>query len=76
MKNITVDGSKPIVSMKCWFISDGRLYGDAYGHPRFLNGSFIHTSRIIKIIKRGDNKIVETRNTIYICPLSEKLENY
>lgn len=61
--------------MKNWFI-ENRLYddyyqapelgdkvlaGNVYGHPRFDDGSFIHTSPIVNIEDMGDHKVILTR---------------
>jgi hypothetical protein len=55
-----------------------RLYGFAYGHPKFPNGHPVETSTIISITDQGTHKIVLTRNTEYeiwpedINPVLEK----
>lgn len=40
------------------------LSGLVYDHPRFADGDFIYTSRVIMINK--EIGIAETRNTVYI----------
>lgn len=44
------------------------LQGNAYGHPRFNDGSFVCTSRIIKVEDKGKYKEVTTRSgSSYHC---------
>lgn len=38
------------------------LQGNAYGHPRFSDGSFVSTSRIIKIEDKVEYKEATTRS--------------
>ena len=58
---------KPNAILKNWSIDElcNIAYGDVYGHPRFDDGSYIHTSTIISIDREQKNIIVETLNTIY-----------
>lgn len=61
--------------MKNWFIEEKArndfqapelrakvLCGNVYGHPKFPDGSFIHTSRIVAIEDMGDHKDVLTQS--------------
>lgn len=44
-----------------------RLYGKAYGHPKFPDGDYIFTSPIVKISDGDDGyKAVSTENTDYL----------
>jgi hypothetical protein len=52
---------KPIVKITNWSIARGHLFGDAYEHPRFPDGTFVQTSKIVS----QEGKTVETLNTIY-----------
>lgn len=36
------------------------LQGNVYGHPRFLNGTFVTTSRITSVVDKGDYKEIIT----------------
>lgn len=58
--------SKPEVRIENWYVVVKRIHGDAYGHPRFDDGTAVVTSVIEKPktpYKEGD--VVETRNTLY-----------
>lgn len=59
---------KPQVRIEDWFLIKGRLYGKAYDHPRFEDGTLVRTSTVIsepgdEPAKEGD--VLETRNTFY-----------
>lgn len=41
------------------------LQGNAFGHPRFEEGSPVNTSRITGVTDHGEYKIVHTQNTDY-----------
>lgn len=47
------------------------LRGQVFGHPKFKEGDWIVTSRIIKLDE--ENKVCETLNTIFT--LGKKLHN-
>ena len=57
------EGKKPTVRLSNWYyIADGQaLAGQAYGHPRFPDGMFVHTSKIVNRVE----SVVETLNTFY-----------
>lgn len=38
------------------------MYGDAFGHPNYEDGTYVRTGPIIRI----DGNEVETQNTVYI----------
>ena len=58
--------SKPEVRIENWVIRIGRLHGDAYGHPRFKDGTGVSTSTIIDMPDDpAEGDIIETRNTLY-----------
>lgn len=38
------------------------LQGDVYGNPRFEDGDFVTTSRIISVVDKGTHKEAETRS--------------
>lgn len=59
---------KPLVRIENWHLIGGRLYGDAYDHPRFEDGTTVKTSSVFmpetdEPAKEGDT--LETRNTFY-----------
>ncbi len=59
---------KPSVRIENWHLIGGVLYGDAYDHPRFEDGTTVRTSTVIsepgdEPAKEGDT--LETRNTFY-----------
>lgn len=37
-----------------------RLQGEVYGHPRFVDGTFVHTSTLISIEDMGTHKEAKT----------------
>lgn len=41
------------------------LVGNVYGHPRFADGTEVHTSSIREIVPHDNYKIVRTKNTEY-----------
>ena len=43
-----------------------RLRGEAYGHPRFLDGTRIDTSLVMTIERAEAHKIVRTANSTYL----------
>lgn len=53
--------SKPRVKLENWIDHEVQLGGDVYGHPRFPDGTFVRTSRVVE---RRDGE-VETLNTVY-----------
>lgn len=66
-----INKEKPVVRLENWQESDmfiGSLNGDAYGHPRFEDGTKVTTSHVDldkqKLYEEGDR--VETQNTIYV----------
>ena len=59
---------KPQVRIENWFLIAGSLYGNAYDHPRFDDGTLVQTSQVItepgdEPAKEGD--VLETRSTFY-----------
>lgn len=59
---------KPQVRLENWFLIGGRLYGEAYNHPRFDDGTVVKTSSVFmpesdEPAKEGDR--LETRNIFY-----------
>jgi hypothetical protein len=53
--------SKPEVRIENWQRVGHILTGNVYDHPRFLDGTFVYTSRIMG----GATQHVETMNTVY-----------
>lgn len=47
-----------------------RIWGDVYGSPQFVDGEEIHTSRIVKMERKGTVFEIQTKNTLYHCPMS------
>lgn len=44
------------------------LHGNAYGHPRFDDGSPVNTSRIVNVEDKGEYKAVTTiSGSVYHC---------
>jgi len=59
---------KPEVRIENWHLIGGVIYGEAYDHPRFDDGTVVRTSTVIsepgdEPAKEGDR--LETRNTFY-----------
>lgn len=59
---------KPEVRIEDWSLIAGSLYGSAYNHPRFEDGTVVKTSHVIsepgdEPAKEGDR--LETYNTFY-----------
>jgi hypothetical protein len=55
---------RPIVKLDEWAVYGVILIGDAYGHPKFPNGTKVQTSEIQKVYWVNGPRI-KTRNTIY-----------
>lgn len=60
--------NKPEVRIEDWYFIGGHLYGKAYDHPRFDDGTLVKTSTVIsepgdEPAKKGDR--LETHNTFY-----------
>ena len=60
---------KPIVTIDKWLIVDYRdgqqgLIGNVQNHPRFPEGKYVETSRILAM--NLEENFVETLNTIYV----------
>lgn len=47
-----------------------RIWGDVYGSQKFADGEEIHTSRIVKMERKGTVFEIQTKNTLYHCPMS------
>jgi len=60
--------NKPVVHIRNWWVEEGRLHGEVYGHPGNANGQFPDGSPIvtspIKEMKL-DRHVIETLNTVY-----------
>lgn len=67
----TIINNKQVVELKNWCFNDyfRTLFGEAYGHHKFEDGTYVMTSRIRNAQQdlTGGCFTVETRNTIYIC---------
>lgn len=62
--------SKPKVRLENWeesFFNPGSLHGEAYGHPRFEDGTMVTTSYVDEDKRKDykDGDVVETQNTLY-----------
>lgn len=60
--------NKPEVRIEDWYLIGGNLYGKAYDHPRFDDGTLVRTSTVIsepgdEPAQKGDR--LETHNTFY-----------
>lgn len=53
------------VILKKWFISSNRLYGEAYGHPKFKDGAYVVTTEIKDMNIKNGYRMAQTRNTLY-----------
>lgn len=67
-----MEKSKPVAELRRWKACLYRKYfiGDVYGHPLFLDGTRIRTSRILW--RNKEEGWAETLNTVYM--LGDKLE--
>lgn len=52
------------------------IYGNVYGSEKFEDGTFIHTSRIMKYVKEQERIFVKTKNSIYEIRENEMAEEY
>lgn len=69
---------KPIIALKNWYVDNycyDCLYGNAYGHSKFENGTFIGTGSIIKATNESNKIVVKTRNHIYTCYFEDAHED-
>lgn len=58
---------KPEVRLENWQQFGGGMWGQAYGHPRFDDGTQVRTSFIVKEPEEfKEGAVVETNNTLYI----------
>lgn len=67
------DSDKPTVTIQDWQIFGEQIWGKAFNHPRFDDGTAVRTSMIVDMPsdpKEGDT--VETLNTKYV--LGKKYE--
>lgn len=55
---------EPKVTINNWFVASDTLIGNVEDHPRFENGRFVRTSRIVNLDREGG--LCETLDTIYI----------
>lgn len=61
--NIPTAFPKQEARLENWF-KDGHMYwGNAYGHPKFKDGCFLHTSAIVK--ENLEAGVIETLHTYY-----------
>lgn len=61
---------KSIIVLRNWYIDNyyyDCLYGNAYGHNKFENGTFVRTGSIVKATNEDNRLVVETHNSIYTC---------
>jgi len=56
--------AEPIILRHWGWCTSTRLCGEAYGHPRFADGTFVYTSTVQFIDERLG--IAKTLNTTYI----------
>lgn len=71
--------NKPTIELKNWYIDNYTyqfLFGNAYGHGKFENGTFVRTSKIQKATKTENGIVVETHNSIYNCNFDNVHEDY
>lgn len=61
-------------TLENWIFLAGRLHGNVFDHPRFSDGSFVHTSNVKPGEEVREGNIVRTANTAYFLgkPASEK----
>ena len=53
-----------------------RLQGEVYGHPRFVDGTFVHTSTLISIEDMGTHKEAKTMgDQLIYCTKKTYLKN-
>jgi hypothetical protein len=53
--------------MEQWTFDGYQLHGDVYGHPRFPDGTYVHTSAVVgEPVERKEGDLVETLNTVYV----------
>ena len=61
---------KDTIALRNWYVDCycyNCLYGSAYGHSKFENGTFVRTGSIIKATHEPNRLVVETHNSIYTC---------
>lgn len=61
---------KQTIELRNWYVDCyccNCLYGNAYGHSKFENGTFVRTGNIIKATNEDNRLVVETHNSIYTC---------
>lgn len=62
--------NKQTITLRNWYVDNycyDCLYGNAYGHSKFENGTFVRTGRIVKATHEPNRIVVETHNSIYTC---------
>jgi len=71
------------ITLKNWSICrrndiDERLclVGEVYGHEKFVDGTIVVTSNIVKEDMYTDHMTIETRNTLYTLYYSEQNEKF
>ena len=75
--------NKPTIELKNWYIDNYTyrfLYGNAYGHGKFEDGTFVRTSQILNasimnVTKEESSLVAETHNSIYTCNFNDAHED-
>ena len=75
--------NKPTIELKNWYIDNYTyrfLYGNAYRHCKFEDGTFVRTSQIlnasiINLTNEESGLVVETHNSIYTCNFNDAHED-
>ena len=63
LKNWSIGPANPFVAPE---VVSYIAFGNVFDNPRFKNGTYIHTSKIMKIVHCDDYKEIHTRNSVYI----------
>lgn len=61
---------KPRYKLEEWYKDGPVIWGKVFGHPNFIDGQEVHTSRIVKWL--DDGKAIETLNSIYDLGMEKK----
>jgi len=63
LKNWSVGPSNPFAAPE---VVAYLAYGNVFENPRFKDGTYIHTSRIMNVVDCGEYKEIHTMNSVYI----------
>jgi hypothetical protein len=55
------------MTLKNWQVDHNTLYGNAFDHPKYSNGTYVHTSQIISAAYDDGIFLFRTENSVYEC---------